>query len=108
MIDSTIAPISEPPEAKGKHYQAKHAQLRQRVRRYKRRAIAAAILGFGGVSLLIAKPDIGLSSLISSMSSSTTTTQTSSSSSSSFFNQQGGSSNGSASQQSPVTSSGAS
>lgn len=101
MTDQSLptAPVGAS-TTKAAKYQAAKVQFHQRVQRYRRRIMFVALFGFGSFSLLIAKPDLGLGTLLTTLQ---TTTQTSSDSSNSFFTQQGGNTNAGTSQQAPVT-----
>ncbi len=90
---------SRPPPSLGVAQQS----FRQRVRYHKRSLIVAALVLFGLVTILIVKPNLGLSKLAATITNSTT----SSSSSNGFFSQSGSTNNGTT-QQSPVTTSRAS
>jgi hypothetical protein len=95
MSDTPTPPRSPRAAQPAAHRAPDREQLRRRVDRYKRRAVIAAIVGFGMVSLLIANPDLGIAA-----PSSTTSQQDPGN----FLNQQGGNSydNGT-SQQPPST-----
>ncbi len=95
------APPRHPPSDGG--YRGRKEPLMQRVRRYQRSLIVAALVLFGLVAIWIVKPNLGLSKLAATITNSTT----SSSSSNGFFSQSGSTNNGTT-QQSPVTTSRAS
>lgn len=96
MTDNRLdARSNQPPKLTAA--QAARAQMRQRVRRYKRNLAATALLGFGLLGIVIAHPDF--SALLGGSSQ---TTQTNQSTQNTFFNQQGSNNNGSTTSPQPA------